>query len=128
MLSYSVLNSGQTGSEEMSEIKDPYKKLRETQDLVDKAESDICGQPPPDPYLELAEQYPHCDAYILHPRGSCEFCDLPTSEPLHAWRKEHGINHTGEYDPTKKPCPAELRRPKGVIDKWGGNVAMPPKI
>jgi hypothetical protein len=78
-----------------------------------------------DPYLELVGQYPHCDAYVLHARGTCEFCDLPSNAPLHEWRKATNTNYTGENDPLKSICPAELRRSKATIDKWYGNTAKP---
>jgi hypothetical protein len=74
-------------------------------------------------YLELARRFPHCDAFVLHVRGKCEFCDLPENDALHAFREERAINHTGERDPAKATCPAEARRPKDVIDRWGGNRA-----
>lgn len=80
--------------------------------------------PPPDDYLSLfpiAHRYPHCDPYVLHVAGTCEFCDLPENAPLRLHREIHRINCTGENDPTKKPCPAEARRPKSLIDRWPGN-------
>jgi hypothetical protein len=79
----------------------------------------------PDPYLSLVAQYPHCDQYVLHRPSSCEYCGLPENEPLHAYRREHGINYTGENDPAKKQCPAEARRAKKTIDRWPGNRARP---
>jgi hypothetical protein len=79
--------------------------------------------PPPDPYLLLLTQYPHCDGYVLHMPGTCEYCDLPKNKPLHDYRVAHGINHTGEEDPSKSTCPAEARRAKSDIDCWPGNRA-----
>src|SRR5580704_17943202 len=55
------------------------------------------------PYLELVTKYPHCDMYVLHMKGSCESCDLPSNVPLHKWRDTNRINHTGENDPSKSP-------------------------
>jgi hypothetical protein len=81
------------------------------------------SKPLDDPYLKLVGQYPHCDQYVLHPKSTCEYCDLPKNEPLHVWREEHGINHTGENDPNKTKCPAETRRAKSKIDEWRGNRA-----
>jgi hypothetical protein len=77
-------------------------------------------------YLQLVGTFPHCDALVLHPRGTCQYCDLPENEPLHQYRTDNNINHTGEHDPQKKQCPAEARRPKDLIDRWGGNVARKP--
>lgn len=79
----------------------------------------------PDPYLSLVDQFPHCDAYVLHPPGTCEYCDSPSCAPLHEYRRVHGVNHTGVWDLSKAPCPAEVRRPKAKIDRWPGNQAKP---
>lgn len=76
-----------------------------------------------DPYLGVVKQYPHCDQYVLHRLGECEYCDLPKYQPLHDYRNKNNINHTGENDPAKLTCPAEALRTKDIIDKWGGNRA-----
>lgn len=84
----------------------------------------------PDPYLQILKPthgYPHCDQYVLHVKGSCEYCDMPKYKALHAYRDRNGINHTGEGDPAKKPCPAEARRPETLINRWGGNRPRPRK-
>lgn len=62
---------------------------------------------------------PHCDARVLHAPGECEYCDgFPLAQKLRAtW----GINYTGEHDPGKLPCPAELLRPVEAVHAWGGN-------
>ena len=65
-------------------------------------------------YLGLVERAPHYDAFVLHLKRDCRTCAMPEFEPLHVWRKEHRVNHTGEYDPLKAICPAELRRSKEV--------------
>lgn len=93
-------------------------------ELEKPAEPEPPPPPPPDPYLALVQQYPHCDAFVLH-RSGCEYCAMPESAPLHEYRLVHGINYTGENDPTKKQCPAEARRPKETIDLWGGNRTKP---
>lgn len=103
----------------------------ETDQLVATAEkllaSDEKAKSERDPYLELVKQYPHCDAYVLHLPGTCEYCDLPKNKPLHNYRAANNINHTGENNPAKLPCPAEARRPKDIIDKWHGNRAAKEK-
>jgi hypothetical protein len=76
-----------------------------------------------DPYLGLTKRYPHCDAYVLHAPGTCEYCDMAEFAALHKYRKEHRVNYTGERDVTKLLCPAEARRGKMTIDKWHGNRA-----
>lgn len=105
----------------------PYERCSRCMDRRTEIETPAEPEPPlapaPDPYLSLVQQYPHCDAMVLHPKGSCEYCDLPSNAPLHAYRTANGINCTGEDDPAKKPCPAEARRPKGTIDRWPRNRA-----
>jgi len=66
---------------------------------------------------------PHCDAEVIHAPTKCEFCDHYPE--LQAERVVAGINFTGEQDPNKKPCPAEVRRPLQTINRWGGNIASP---
>ena len=99
--------------------------LRRRVDLEKPAEPEPPPPPPPDPYEGLVRQFPHCDAFVLHPAGTCEYCDLPKNKPLHDYRAAHGINHTGETDPTKKPCPAEERRRLSTIHRWPGNRPAP---
>jgi len=92
------------------------------------------SEPPPTPseyellvrsIADASGTIPHCDMFILHAPGMCEYCDAPSAEPLRVYRVQHGINFTGENDPTKKPCPAEQRRSKEHIDRWPGNRAKP---
>ena len=65
-------------------------------------------------------QYPHCDQMVLHAPGECEYCDShPDWQEL---REVWNINYTGHSDPQKMQCPAEARRPAGIINRWGGNV------
>lgn len=61
----------------------------------------------------------HCDPNVVHPPGVCEMCDLYPH--FQHQRINAGINFTGEQDPNKKPCPAELLRPLTTINKWHGN-------
>jgi NTP pyrophosphatase (non-canonical NTP hydrolase) len=63
---------------------------------------------------------PHCDSRILHPLGTCAYCDVRPE--LHEARRRLGINYTGAApDPQAYPCPAEAARPLATIEKWGGN-------
>lgn len=71
------------------------------------------------------ERYPHCDPRVLHRPGSCEYCAMPEFAALHAYHDAHRINCTGERDPKKRPCPAELARPLDRINRWPGNRAKP---
>lgn len=66
------------------------------------------------PARPVIDQYPHCDAKILHVPGQCEYCDgHPDWQEL---REAWGIAFTGE-------CPAEQARPLVDINRWGGNVS-----
>lgn len=69
------------------------------------------------------EQFPHCDARILHAPSECKFCDAhPDWQSL---RMSWGIAFTG-YEPEDKelPDPATFARGDG-INRWHGNVAQP---
>lgn len=69
-------------------------------------------------------QFPHCDSLVLHAPGECKFCD---DKPDWQFLRLHwGIAFTGE-DPVgdQVGCPAEKRRPRATIDRWGGNTASP---
>jgi hypothetical protein len=70
----------------------------------------------------MIKQFPHCDQFVLHPKGACMYCDKhPLWQELRdAW----GINCTGENNPLKLPCPSEVRRSLETINKWGGNRAI----
>jgi hypothetical protein len=68
-------------------------------------------------------QAPHCDDKVLHAPGKCKYCDaFPTAQ---ANRITDNINFTGEGDPNKKQCPAEVRRSAATIHRWYGNVPVP---
>lgn len=74
-------------------------------------------------------RFPHCDARVLHPRGSCQYCDdHPEWQKL---REAWGVAFTGQ-EPTIKPgfkmlpCPADFNRPPDTDHdhrRWAGNVA-----
>lgn len=78
-----------------------------------------------DPSSPRVERFPHCDKDVLHAPADCEFCALPEHAVLQAYRDEQGINRTGERSPGKKPCPAELARPRERIEAWPGNRPSP---
>ena len=64
--------------------------------------------------------FPHCDMLVLHAPGECEYCDRhPDWQKL---REAWGINFTGHHDEDKLTCPAELKRPVEVINRWPGNT------
>jgi hypothetical protein len=65
-------------------------------------------------------KYPHCDMYVLHKPGQCEYCDLYPQR--HVDRITAGINFTGEKVPGFAPCPAEVRRELSTINMWYGNI------
>lgn len=65
-------------------------------------------------------QYPHCDAMVLHAPGECTYCDRhPDWQTL---RETWEIAFSG-HDPIgdQVQCPAERRRPREIINRWGGN-------
>jgi hypothetical protein len=50
---------------------------------------------------------------------SCDVCDnFPIAQKL---REIWNINFTGEGNPNKQPCPAEVARPVDLIHRWPGN-------
>lgn len=71
------------------------------------------------------QQFPHCDQYVLHRPGSCQYCDAhPDWQELRAlW----GINFTGDNDDNKIPCPSTRRRPLNTVHAWPGNQPSPPE-
>lgn len=70
--------------------------------------------------VDATPRFPHCDSNVLHAPGECVYCD---GQPgLQALREELGINFTGQHDPDKEPCPAEVRRKLETINLWPGNV------
>lgn len=72
----------------------------------------------------MVAQMPHCDQYVLHAPGECEYCDhYPEAQ---AQRVKDGINFTGKKDPSKKQCPAEARRALANINRWPGNIPHAP--
>lgn len=78
--------------------------------------------------MDEIPQFPHCDSRVLHAPGKCVYCDLhPEWQEL---RRHWHINFTGEhyqqdeYGNKYLPCPAEVQRPLGLIERWGGNVPV----
>jgi hypothetical protein len=73
-------------------------------------------------YLKVChddERIPHCDAWVLHAPGECQYCD--GHPEWQKWRTDNRMNFTGHYDQEKDICPAEKRRSVGKINAWGGN-------
>lgn len=64
---------------------------------------------------------PHCDQWVTHAPNACSICDEYAKEEQQ-YRIDNNINFTGEHDPTKKPCPAEVLRNINTINKWHGNT------
>lgn len=110
--------SGAPPAEPASAIPTPEARAESVDGLASLGEEALAAVP-------ILARYPHCDSLVLHPHGSCEYCDIDEFAPLHEWRRAHGINYTGENDPSKKPCPAEARRPAETINRWPGNRATP---
>jgi hypothetical protein len=73
----------------------------------------------PAPVPQVIPQFPHCEATILHPPGTCDVCDQhPDWQQL---RNLWGINFTGENDEHKIPCPSTRRRPLAAVHAWVNN-------
>jgi len=83
----------------------------------------------------MIDQFPHCDSFVLHKPGECEYCDrLPDWQEL---REAWGIAFTGHSDEITGrwgnesynggpvlPCPADFTRPPGTESdhrRWAGN-------
>lgn len=66
--------------------------------------------------------FPHCDQMILHGPGECTYCDYyPDWQNL---RVSWGIAFTGHeigINGSVVPCPADVARPDGAHQMWGGN-------
>lgn len=70
--------------------------------------------------IDAIQQFPHCDALVLHEPQKCESCDRhPDWQQL---RQMWGVNFTGVHDPSKAICPAERRRPLETLERWHGNI------
>lgn len=65
------------------------------------------------------EQYPHCDARILHAPGECEFCDRHPD--WQEFRVQNKISFTGHREKGFLACPADRARKFEVHQAWGGN-------
>lgn len=82
------------------------------------------GQPDPTDTCGYHIGAPHCDQRVMHRPSECRLCDdHPEMQQI---RETWGINYTGEYDPEKLPCPAEVERSLESINDWGGNQPIVP--
>lgn len=70
--------------------------------------------------LNASERLPHCDMFVLHRPGTCDYCDKVPE--LQRYRIKYGINFTNESDPELADCPSWEARPVERIERWGGNV------
>ena len=69
---------------------------------------------------------PHCDANVLHARGTCRYCSDRRFDRLHALRRELALAYTeAEPEPGEDPCPSLAWRPREQIERWPGNRAAP---
>jgi hypothetical protein len=66
--------------------------------------------------------FPHCDPRILHPPGTCKYCD---ESGLQEVREAWNIAYTGQPEEGKTPCPGEAARGLDNLNRWGGNQAQP---
>lgn len=71
--------------------------------------------------------FPHCDAKVLHARGTCRYCTHPRYDRLHELRRRFGIAYAGAtLEDGQEPCPSEAFRPADQIERWPGNRAVSP--
>jgi len=70
--------------------------------------------------LDERGQLPHCDMYVLHRPGSCDYCDRVPE--LQGYRIAYGVNFTNENDPELEDCPSWEKRTQETIERWSGNV------
>lgn len=70
--------------------------------------------------------YPHCSELVLHAPQKCDICSQYPE--LQQERIRTGTNFTGENNPSKYPCPAQLQRSEQDINKWAGNRPETPKV
>lgn len=81
-------------------------------------------KPPVEGLRDHIEQFPHCDARVLHAPGECEFCDMHPE--WQALRVSWGIAFTG-YEPegSELPDPATHARGLDNVHRWYGNTPHP---
>lgn len=90
-------------------------KLLSTRQVVSKFED----HPDANPYNRIV--FPHCDARILHPKGTCTYCD---GSGLHEIRSMWKIACTGDAPvPGITPCPSQQLRTLDQMHAWPGNRA-----
>jgi hypothetical protein len=72
--------------------------------------------------IDKRGQLPHCDMYVLHSPGTCEYCDKWSE--LQKFRLKTGIAFTNEEPKHGQViCPAVIRRNMETIERWPGNIA-----
>jgi hypothetical protein len=100
-------------------LRDLARRKTAAADFEASIESEL---PAPGPNVRFA----HCDQMILHAPGECVYCDCyPDWQRL---RQEWGIAFTGHevgIDGAVVPCPADVSRPDGAHQMWGGNRPKP---
>lgn len=70
--------------------------------------------------------FPHCDHLVLHAPGECAYCDeYPNYQRV---RRTFQIAFTNQEPAGNEfTCPAEVRRPRKIVNAWGGNIPRPPE-
>ena len=100
-----------------------YEAMQRERDIVDRAYADLRREMAKSP----GENFPHCDEWVLHSRGTCEYCDSHPKWQMARLRLR--ILFTDDEQPSDawdgkaRPCPATLFRPAEKIHRWYGNVA-----
>lgn len=72
--------------------------------------------------IDKTRRMAHCDQWVLHAPGACEYCDMYPE--LQEARVRLNINFTGKPVAGGFICPAEKLRPLAKIERWHGNIPM----
>lgn len=83
---------------------------------------------PDPPHIPADGTYPHCDQYVLHSAGVCQYCDLHPDWQADRVRLAMAFSDTSPEEIERfrlSPCPSTLRRPAAVRDRWWGNAPTP---
>lgn len=70
--------------------------------------------------LDARRTLPHCDMYVMHRKGTCDYCDRVPE--LQQYRIDNRINFTNEEEPNLADCPSWETRHRLTIERWSGNV------
>lgn len=67
-----------------------------------------------------AERFPHCDTYVLHAPGECDFCDMHPERQADRTARRVAFTGHAPFD-NEEPCPSDARRGRAGAHVWPGN-------